>query len=94
MKDIKPFNELEMNVYHSLFLDYCILGGMPAVVSEYITRETFEGSLDTQRQLIEDYKEDIRKYAEGVDQTRILNMFNRIAPQLGQGQQEIPDIKG
>ena len=82
MKDMKPFNELEMNIYHSLFLDYCILGGMPAVVSEYITRGTFEGSLDTQRQLIEDYKEDIRKYAEGVDQTRILNMFNRIAPQL------------
>ena len=44
--------------------------------------ETFEGSLDTQRQLLADYKEDIRKYAEGVDQTRILNVFNRIAPQL------------
>ena len=35
-----------------------------------------------QRQLIADYKEDIRKYAQGIDQTRILNVFNRIAPQL------------
>jgi len=82
MRDMIPFNDLEMNIYHSLFLDYCILGGMPAVVCEYIVRGTFEGSLDTQRQLIADYKEDIRKYAEGVDQTRILNVFNRIAPQL------------
>ncbi|MBR2894039.1 MAG: ATP-binding protein [Oscillospiraceae bacterium] len=82
MRSLTPFNELEMNIYHTLFLDFCILGGMPAVVCDYILKGTFEGSLDTQRQLIEDYKEDIRKYAEGMDQTRILNVFNRIAPQL------------
>ena len=82
MKDFCPFNELEMKVYHSLFLDFSILGGMPAVVSEYIQKNTFENSLDTQRQLIADYKEDIRKYVQGIDQTRILNVFNRIAPQL------------
>lgn len=81
MKEFNPFSELEMNVFHSLFLDYNILGGMPAVVAEYIERNTFEGSLDTQKQLIADYKEDIRKYATGIDQTRIINVFNRIAPQ-------------
>ena len=78
----KPFNELEMKVYHGLFLDFCVLGGMPAVVAEFIQKNTFEGSLETQRQLIADYREDIRKYAEGLDQTRITNVFNRIAPQL------------
>lgn len=61
-----PFNELELSVCNSLFLDHCILGGMPAVVLEYVERGTFEGSLDIQRQLIADYKEDIRKYAEGI----------------------------
>jgi predicted AAA+ superfamily ATPase len=82
MKDVRPFNELEMDIYHALFLDFSILGGMPAVVKDYIEKGTFEGSLDTQRQLIADYKEDIRKYAEGLDQTRIINVFNSIAPQL------------
>lgn len=82
MKTFTPFNELEMDLYHSMFLDYCVLGGMPAVIRDYIEKGTFEGSLDTQRQLIADYKEDIRKYSEGVDQTRIVNVFNRIAPQL------------
>lgn len=82
MKEMKAFNELKLNVGHSLFLDYCVLGGMPAVVREYIVKNTFEGSLETQRQLIEDYKEDIRKYAVGLDQTRIMNVFNHIAPQL------------
>ena len=82
MQNLKPFSELEMSVYHSLFLDFSILGGMPAVVKKYIQKNTFEGSLDTQQQLISDYREDIRKYAEGVDRTRIINVFNRIAPQL------------
>ncbi len=82
MSELRPFSELEMSVYHSLFLDFNILGGMPAVVAEYIQKNTFEGSLDTQKQLIADYKEDIRKYASGIDQTRIINVFNRVAPQL------------
>ena len=82
MKTQKPFNEIEMKVYSSLFLDYCILGGMPAVVREYISKGTFEGTLDIQRQLLNDYREDIRKYAEGMDQTRILNVFEQIPMQL------------
>ncbi len=43
-----------MSVCRELFLDYGILGGMPAVVREFITKGTFEGSLDIQRQLIAD----------------------------------------
>lgn len=84
MYSLKPFGDTELHVLNSMFLDFCILGGMPAVVRTYIEKNTFEESLDLQRQLIADYKEDIRKYADGVDQTRILNVFNRIPPQLAQ----------
>lgn len=82
MMEGKPLGELTLSVCRDLFLDYCILGGMPGVVRQYIERNTFEGTLELQRQLIADYKEDIRKYAEGLDQTRITNVFDRIAPQL------------
>ena len=82
MRTLTPFNELELSVCGELFLNYCILGGMPAVVREFIEKGTFEGSLETQRQLIADYKEDIRKYADGMDQTRILNVFQHIPVQL------------
>lgn len=82
MKTFTPFSELEKSLFHGLFLDYVVLGGMPAVVKEYIKKGTFDGSLETQRQLIADYKEDVRKYAEGLDQTRILNVFNSVASQL------------
>lgn len=82
MRREKPLNEVTMSVCGQLFMDYCILGGMPAVVREYIVKGTFEGSLEIQRQLLADYREDIRKYAQGVDQTRILNVFNQIPLQL------------
>ena len=82
MKSLKPFNELEFSILHKLFLDYIVLGGMPSVVSDYIESGTFEGSLITQHQLILDYKEDIRKYALGLNQTRIINVFNSIPSQL------------
>lgn len=82
MKNLVPFNQVELSVYSGLFLDFCILGGMPAVVREYVEKGTFEGSLSTQRQLLSDYEEDVRKYAQGVDQTRILNIFRQIPLQL------------
>ena len=82
MKEQTPFNETELSTYSNLFLDYCILGGMPAVVRKYIKRGTFEGTLVLQRQLLEDYREDIRKYVDGLDQTRILNVFEKIPLQL------------
>lgn len=82
MLSCKPLNDTVLQTGRQLFLEYCVLGGMPAVVRDFIEKGTFEGSLATQRQLVEDYKEDIRKYADGTDQTRILNVFNRIVPQL------------
>jgi len=63
MIDNKPFSETELNVYKSLFLDYCVLGGMPGVVSEYIGTGTFSGTTAMQKQIRLDYEEDVRKYA-------------------------------
>ncbi len=82
MKKLKPFTESELYAFNSLFLDYCILGGMPAIVRDYVEKGTFEGSLQKQRALIDDYKEDFRKYVSGLDQTRVLNVFNHIPVQL------------
>lgn len=85
MKSGIAFNQTTMNVFNELFLDYCILGGMPKVVSNYIEKGTFEGSLELQQELITDYKEDIKKYVEGIDKTRVLNVFNHIPVQLASG---------
>lgn len=82
MQDLKPFSDLEMKVFGDLFKDYCVLGGMPKIVAHYIEIGTFEKTLNMQRQLIIDYQEDVRKYADGLEQTRILNVFKHIPVQL------------
>lgn len=78
----KPFSTVEMSFFKDLFFDYCLLGGMPKLVVSYLQKNTFENILFLQRQLLIDYQEDIRKYVEGMDQTRILNVFKHIPVQL------------
>ena len=75
----ESFNEMMLG----RFMDYVILGGMPAVVKQFIESGNFSGTLEIQRQIIEDYKEDIVKYTSGLEQARILNIFNHIPVQLG-----------
>lgn len=82
MTDMVPFNDLEWSVFSSLFLDYCVLGGMPAIVRQYIETGNFSDVLMMQRQILMDYEEDVRKYAIGVDQTKIISVFRNIPVQL------------
>ncbi len=82
MLEVKPFTELEQNIFSNLFLEYCILGGMPAIIDNYIKKGTFEGSLELQHQLLTDYESDIVKYAEGLDKAKILSVYRSIPAQL------------
>ena len=82
MISFTPFDNTEMRIFSQLFFEYCILGGMPEIVSSYIEKESFEGSLDMQRQLIRDYESDARKYAEGLDQSKIIGVYRSIPAQL------------
>ncbi|HCS67579.1 MAG TPA: AAA family ATPase [Oribacterium sp.] len=76
------FSATEHAMYSTLFLEYCILGGMPAIVQNYIERGTFEGSQALQRQLLMDYENDIVKYADGLDKAKILGVYRSIPAQL------------
>ena len=82
MTEWQPFGETEMNTYKALLLDYCVLGGMPDVVQSYLETGVFSGSVDTQKQICMDYEEDVRKYAEGLDQTKIISVYRSIPSQL------------
>ncbi len=82
MIDIKPFNENELAVFKKLFLDYCVLGGMPDVIKLYIETGTFSGTLDVQEQIRLDYEEDVRKYAQGLNQTKIISVYRSVPAQL------------
>ncbi len=83
MLSFTPFSETVMRIYNDLFLDYCIVGGMPDVVKDFVNKKTFENTLELQRQIIIGYEADIRKYAEGLDKARIANVFRSVPFQLG-----------
>ena len=82
MISLTPFSETELSVYKSLFLDYCVLGGMPDVIKGYIKTGTFSQSLEIQGQIRLDYEEDVRKYAEGLDLAKIISVYRSIPAQL------------
>ena len=82
MISLTTFSETELSVYKSLFLDYCVLGGMPDVIKGYIKTGTFSQSLEIQGQIRLDYEEDVRKYAEGLDQAKIISVYRSVPAQL------------
>lgn len=78
----ESLNKAVFTTLSDLFMDYIILGGMPEVISRYIESETFSGTLELQKQIVSAYREDIRKYSNGADQTRITRVFDGIPAQL------------
>lgn len=81
--NVKPFSDIEMKVYKDCFYDYLITGGMPAIVKKYIENKNFSGILQMQKQLLNDYEEDITKYAKGLEKGKILNVYRNIPYFLG-----------
>ena len=78
----RPFGAAVKNTMDRLFMDYCVTGGMPDVLATYFVNGTFERVPQTQRRILEDYREDIRKYAEGLDPVRIQAVFDSIPVHL------------
>lgn len=71
-----------MSTMDGLFMDYCVLGGMPDVLESYFVRRSFEGVPQIQKRILADYRADVRKYCEGLDSGRILSVFDSIPSQL------------
>ena len=82
LKTRSPIPESVNETYSRHFLNYCILGGMPDVLEGYFLTKSFTGSLAVQRQILSDYRADIRKYCEGLDPVRIQNVFDDVPFQL------------
>lgn len=82
MLSTTPFSNGEMQRLTELFMDYVLLGGMPAVVADFFSSGNFQNTLSLQRQLILEYGNDIRKYTEGLDQARVMSVFESVPAQL------------
>ncbi len=83
MIKLEPLGATMYDVMLENFREYMITGGMPAIVSNFIENKNFSGVLKMQQQILLDYEEDITKYAEGLDQTKILTVYKNIPVFLG-----------
>lgn len=80
---VTPLTKTEYDVMLDNFREYMVIGGMPALVFRFITQKNYSGILKMQRQLLQDYEEDITKYAEGFDKARVLDVYRKIPVFLG-----------
>lgn len=83
MKNLTPFSDTELTVMFDNFKEYMIIGGMPAIVNSFVKNANYSGTLKMQKQIIQDYEEDITKYAGGLDYGKILNVYRKIPVFLG-----------
>lgn len=83
MKNLILFLSTELSVMFENFKEYMIIGGMPAIVNSFVKNKNYSGTLKMQRQIIQDYEEDINKYAGGLDHGKILNVYRKIPVFLG-----------
>lgn len=70
------------NKMMNMFKEYIVVGGMPRVVNEYITTHNFSKVLKMQRDIIDNYLDDIAKYAISSEKAKARECFLSIPKQL------------
>ena len=70
--EVKPLSDTEYNVMLANFREYIVIGGMPAIVSRFVTNKNYSGTLQI-----------ITKYAHGLDKGKILNIYRKTPVFLG-----------
>lgn len=78
----KPIPEALHNRMRNLLLSYAVVGGMPEVVQTYVNTKRMNDVLSIQRDIVRSYEDDMIKYAEKSDKSRIRECFQSIPKQL------------
>ena len=78
---LKPVPVSVHNTMKQLFQAYTIVGGMPAVVQEYINSHDIAKVVEMQKDILALYRQDIAKYSEK-DKEKISAIFDNMPSQL------------
>lgn len=86
LREHKKNYETLDKVYHdemmNYFKKYIVLGGMPEVINTYIETKSFIEAEEVKSRIILDYKDDILKYAQKNEKSKIKDVFNAIPRML------------
>lgn len=79
--NLEPVAESIHNTMKQLFQVYVMVGGMPAVVQEYVISHDIAKVVEIQKDILSLYRQDIAKYSEK-DREKISVIFDNIPSQL------------
>lgn len=77
-----PVPEALHNRMRQLLLQYTVVGGMPEAVQTFVDTKQMDRVLHIQRDIVRSYEDDMVKYAEKKDKSRIKECFQSIPRQL------------
>lgn len=77
-----PVPEALHNRMRQLLLQYTVVGGMPDAVQTFVNTKQMNEVLRIQRDIVRSYEDDMVKYAERQDKSRIKECFQSIPKQL------------
>ena len=77
-----PVPEALHNRMKQLLLQYVVVGGMPDAVQTFVDTKQMDSVLRIQRDIVRSYEDDMVKYAERKDKSRIKECFQSIPKQL------------
>ncbi len=82
LEQCSPVPEPIHNRMRELLLQYTVIGGMPEVVQRFIDTHQISQTLVLQRNILDEYRDDMVKYAIGKDKSKIRECFDSIPKQL------------
>lgn len=77
-----PVPEMLHSRMKQLLLQYAVVGGMPDAVQTFVDSKQMDEVLRIQRDIVRSYEDDMVKYAEKQDKSRIKECFQSIPRQL------------
>ena len=78
----RPVPDALHNRMKQLLLQYAVVGGMPDAVQTFVDSKQMDAVLQIQRDIVRSYEDDMVKYAEKKDKSRIKECFQSIPRQL------------
>ncbi len=67
----------------NLYYDYCLVGGMPEVVQEWVNSKNLKSCIKIQQDLLATYRDDFHKYGGEIDAGMLNKILLSVAEQLG-----------
>ena len=81
-KKQKPLPEAIHKLALELYNHYCIIGGMPEVISDFIQNNSFLTIKNSQARILNEYIADMSKYADSATSVKIKACYDSIPAQL------------